>query len=82
MRKAYFYWGLQELPEVETLEEIEEDGLYAVAGWKTPVSVQTVTVFGEEQISAQYPKTRFFYGADGVRRCAMGTGSFKEFSIR
>ena len=46
MRKAYFYWGLQELPEVETLEEIEEDGLYAVAGWKTPVSVQTATDFG------------------------------------
>ena len=75
--KAYFYWGAQELPEVEALEEIEEDGLYAVTGWKTPVSVQTVTVFGEEQISAQYPKTRFFYGADGVRRYAIGTGEFK-----
>lgn len=77
MRKAYFYWGLQELPEVETLEEIEEDGLYAVEGWKTPASVQTATDFGEEQISAQHPKTRFFYGDDGVRGYAIGTGEFK-----
>lgn len=78
MKKGYFHWGEQELPEVQNLEEIEEDGLYAVEGWKTPVSVEHVTPYGESQISAQYPKARFFYGADGVRRYAIGTGSFEE----
>ena len=78
MKKGYFHWGEQELPEVQNLEEIEEDGLYAVEGWKTPVSVEHVTPYGEEQISQQHPKARFFYGADGVRRYAIGTGSFEE----
>ena len=78
MKKGYFNCGEQELPEVQNLEEIEEDGLYAVEGWKTPVSVEHVTPYGESQISAQYPKARFFYGADGVRRYAIGTGSFEE----
>ena len=55
-----------------------EDGLYAVEGWKTPVSVEHVTPYGESQISAQYPKARFFYGADGVRRYAIGTGALKR----
>ena len=51
MKKGYFHWGEQELPEVQNLEEIEENGLYAVDGWKTPVSVEHVTPYGESQIS-------------------------------
>lgn len=77
MKKGYFHWGEQELPEVGSLDEIEADGLYAVEGWKTPVSVEHVTPYGESQISQQH-NVKFFYGADGVRRYAISTGSFEE----
>lgn len=77
MKKGYFHWGEQELPEVQSLEEIEADGLYAVNGWKTPVSVEHVTPYGESQISQQHPQAVFFYGSDGVRRYAIGTGKFE-----
>lgn len=79
-RTAYFMNGFykQEIPVVGSLEEIEADGLYAVSGYETPVSVEHVTEYGEEQIAAQYPGAKFFDGADGVRRYAIGTGSFEE----
>lgn len=78
-RKASFCGGfyIQEIPVVGSLEEIKIDGIYAVNGWKTPVSVESVTPYGESQISAQYPRARFFTGADGVRRYAIGTGKFE-----
>lgn len=78
-RKASFSGGFytQDIPVVGNLEEIEEDGLYAVNGWKTPVSVEKVTPYGESQISACHPKAVFFHGSDGVRRYAIGTGKFE-----
>lgn len=78
-RKASFCGGfyIQEIPVVGSLEEIGEDGLYAVNGWKTPVSVETVTPYGESEISARHPKSVFFHGSDGVRRYAIGTGKFE-----
>ena len=78
-RKASFCGGfyIQEIPVVGSLEEIREDGLYAVNGWKTPVSVETVTPYGESEISARHPKAVFFHGSDGVRRYAIGTGKFE-----
>lgn len=78
-RKASFCGGFytQEIPVIGSLWEIEEDGLYAVKGWKTPVSVESVTPYGESQISAQHPTAKFFVGADGVRRYAIGTGKFE-----
>ena len=44
-RRASFSGGfyIQEIPVVGSLEEIKSDGVYAVNGWKTPVSVETVT---------------------------------------
>ena len=79
MRMASFCGGFytQEIPVVGSLEEIGEDGLYAVNGWKTPVSAEKVTPYGESQISARHPKAVFFYGADGIRRYAIGTGKFE-----
>ena len=78
-RKASFCGGfyIQEIPVVGSLEEIGADGLYAVNGWKTPVSVEKVTPYGESQISEQYPRAVFFRGSDGVRRYAIGTGKFE-----
>ena len=78
-RKASFCGGFytQEIPVVGSLEEIGEDGIYAVDGWKIPVSVEEVTPYGESQISEQHPRAKFFCGADGVRRYAIGTGEFK-----
>ena len=78
-RKASFSGGfyIQEIPVVGSLEEIGEDGLYAVEGWKTPVSVEHVTPYGESQISDRHPKAVFFRGSDGVRRYAIGTGKFE-----
>ena len=79
MRMASFCGGFytQEIPVVGSLEQIGEDGIYAVNGWKTPVSVETVTPYGESEISARHPKAVFFHGSDGVRRYAIGTGKFE-----
>ena len=79
MRMASFCGGFytQEIPVVGSLEEIGEDGFYAVEGWKTPVSVERVTPYGESQISEQHPRAKFFHGSDGVRRYAIGTGKFE-----
>ena len=57
MRRAILcpYYGEQEIPEVDSLEEIEEAGTYAVAGYDRPVYVEPVTDYGKSAILRQYP---------------------------
>lgn len=78
MRKAILnhFYGAQELPELEYLEQAEEANTYAVKGYERPVSVEPVTEYDEEQIRIQYPQAIFFEGADGRRYYAMQCGEF------
>ena len=61
MKKAILskFHGAQEIPELETLELVEEAGTYAVTGYDKPVNVQPVTEYGAEQISVQFPQADF-----------------------
>lgn len=79
-RKAAFFGGsnIQEIPVVGSLEEIEANGLYSVPGFDSPVSVEAVTSYGEEQLSEEHPGMVFFTGADGERRYAIETGEFAD----
>lgn len=77
--KAYFAWGSQEIPEVDTLEEIRSNGLYSVIGFENPVSVAEATPCGESELSERFSDMLFFWGNDGKRRYAHMTGSYKPF---
>lgn len=74
MRKANIMNYEMEIKEVRCLEDIEEDGLYAVDGFDHPVSTDKVTEYGKEALSGQVGG--FFTGADGVSRYYMETGKF------
>lgn len=76
MKKVQFMgYEPQEVPEVETLEEISENGLYAVKGVSRAVEVQSVTQYGKDSLSEQYGNSiRFFTGADGREYYAMMIG--------
>ena len=78
MKKAVFSpcYGAQEIPEVNSLGEIEEAGTYAVTGYDRPVNVMAVTPYGESELSRQYPSAIFFIGADGITYCGMQCGEF------
>lgn len=78
MRKAILSprYGAQEIPELETLEQAEEAGTYAVAGYDCPVSIQPVTEYGEECLRVSCPDALFFWGDDGNRYYALETGRF------
>ena len=78
MRKAILnhYYGEQEIPEFEALDQIEEAGTYAVKGFDRPVSVEPVTSYGASEIRRQHPSAVFFGGADGRRYYAMQCGEF------
>lgn len=78
MRKAVLNprYGVQEVPELETLEHAEEAGTYAVAGYDRPVNIQPVTEYGEECLRQSYPYAIFFWGDDGDRYFALKTGEF------
>lgn len=78
MRKAILSprYGAQEIPELETLEQAEEAGTYAVVGYDRPVNIQPVTSYGEECLRASYPDAIFFWGDDATRYCALETGRF------
>lgn len=80
MKKAILskFYGVQEIPELETLELVEEAGTYAVTGYDKPVNVQPVTEYGAEQISVQFPQAVFFTGADGRHYFALKCGRFEE----
>lgn len=76
MRKAnVMNWAI-EIPAVNTLEDIAEDGIYAVNGFDRPVSVEKVTEYGKEALSGQVGG--FFTGADGVSRYYMETGKYMD----
>lgn len=74
--KGIFWFGEQELPEVERLEEIQEEGYYAVEGFSVPVSVEAVTERIEERVSKERPEFMFFTGKDGRRYSALEVGAF------
>lgn len=78
MRRALLcpYYGEQEIPEVDSLEEIEEAGTYAVAGYDRPVYVEPVTDYGKSAILRQYPNSVFFVGADNRDYYGMKCGEF------
>lgn len=78
MRKAILNrcYGEQEIPELETIEQAEEAGAYAVKGYDRPVYVQPVTSYGASEIGRQYPNAFFFEGADGRTYYGMRTGEF------
>lgn len=78
MKKAIFSpaYGAQEIPEVESLDEIEEAGTYAVKGFDRPVSVEPVTSYGASEIRRQHPSAFFFVGADGRTYYGMRCGDF------
>lgn len=69
-------YGAQDIPELEALEQAEEAGTYAVAGYDCPVSIQPVTEYGEECLRQSYPHAIFFWGDDGDRYFALKTGAF------
>ena len=70
------FYGVQEIPEVESLEEIEESGTYAVKGFDRPVCVEPVTDYGKSAIMRQYPSSLFFVGADNRDYYGMRCGEF------
>ena len=74
MKKANIMNYEVEIQEVRCLEDIAEDGLYAVDGFDHPVSTEKVTEYGKEALSGQVDG--FFTGADGVSRYYMETGKF------
>ena len=67
---------MQEIPELENLEQAEEAGTYAVAGYDCPVNIQPVTEYGEECLRVSCPDALFFWGDDGNRYYALETGRF------
>lgn len=69
-------YGAQEIPELETLEQAEEAGTYAVPGYDCPVNIQPVTEYGEECLRESYPYAVFFCGDNGMRYFAVKTGEF------
>lgn len=77
MKKVQFLgYEPQEVPEVETLEEISENGLYAVKGVSRAVEAQAVTQYGKDSLSEQYgDSVQFFIGADGREYYALVTGA-------
>lgn len=60
------YYGAQEIPEVNSLAEIEEAGTY----------VEPVTAYGVSEISRLYPSAVLFEGADGRIYYGMLCGEF------
>ena len=64
-RKAAFMCDSvnQEIRVVETLEEIEADGLYAVIGFDDPIYVGQVAPYEEGRPSEEYPEMVFFTGS-------------------
>lgn len=74
--KAYIMNLEIDLPVVNTLEDIAEDGLYAVNGFEHPIAAEKVTEYGKEALSGQVGG--FFTGADGVSRYYMETGKFMD----
>lgn len=75
MRKIRILSSIQGAPEVRNLGEIEEPGIYVVAGFSRPVSVTSVTPYGEEALRERGYR-RFFTGADGRRYSAIMAGEF------
>ena len=80
MRKAILSpaYGAQEIPELETLDQVEEAGTYAIKGYDRPVSVQPVTSYGASEIGRQYSGAFFFEGADGRTYYGMKCGEFEN----
>lgn len=78
MKKAILSpgYGAQEIPEPETLEQAEEAGTYAIAGYDCPVNIQPVTEYGEECLRQSYPHAIFFLADDGNRYFGIKTGEF------
>lgn len=76
MRKAKIMNYEIEITEVKFLEDIAEDGLYAVDGFDHPVSTEKVTEYGKEALSGHVGG--FFTGADGVSRYYIETGKFMD----
>lgn len=74
MKKANIMNYEIEIQEVRCIEDIEEDGLYAVDGFDHPVYTEKVTEYGKEALSGQVGG--FFTGADGFSRYYMETGKF------
>ena len=70
------FYGVQEIPEVEMLEQIEEAGTYAVKGYDRPVSVEPVTDYGKSALLRQCPGSVFFVGADNRDYYGMRCGEF------
>lgn len=70
------FYGVQEIPEIENLEQIDAAGTYAVKGYALPVHVQPVTEFGASEISHRHPSAFFFVGADGRTYYGMKCGKF------
>lgn len=80
MKKAILnkFYGVQEIPELEHLEQAEEAGTYAVSGYSRPLNIQPVTDYGAEHIRRQFPQAVFFTGADGRHYFALKCGKFEE----
>lgn len=80
MRKAILpiYYREQEIPEVNSLEEIEEAGTYAVAGYDRPIYVEPVTDYGKSAFIRQYVSSVFFVGADNRDYYGMKCGEFRR----
>ena len=85
MRKAILctFYVEQEIPEVNSLEEIEEAGTYAVAGYDQPVYVAPVKSYGGMEILRTCSNAFFFEGADGGTYCGKRCGEYvKEGGYR
>lgn len=78
MKKAVIMSQEQMIEHVSSICDVTSDGIYSVADIDRPVLVCAVTKYGEEHLGEEYPDIKFFTGNDGIRRCAMKTGFYKE----
>lgn len=65
-----------EIPEIKTLEEIENDGLYAVEGFDRPIEAVAIMPCCKDILAERYDQMKFFTGADGREYCALETDEF------
>lgn len=78
MRKAKIVNHIQDIEEIVDLCMVEGNGIYAVPGYETPVSVMEVTPFGREELSRKYPDMEFIDALDGKTYSVMKTGEFVQ----